>query len=233
MERKNNKLQFDELIRLSVNHYFEEKYDVTDAEPEIDEVRYQQGLIACKKALRARQKNKKIQRTKRFGVIAACALVMVSVFLMVEGDFTQAELMFSEQREITDTNHYDSTVVDPLEENQDMIGNYQYTIGYVPEGYALADEYYSEAIGGKFRYEKDEQILVINYFYERASVSINTDNESIEQTQITVDGDNITVGTIKETGMQAYWMWEQEGVFFFVDGELPEAEFKMIYEGIK
>lgn len=233
MERKNNKLQFDELIRLSVNHYFEEKYDVTDEELQIDEVKYQQGLIACKKDLRARQKNKRIRRRKCFGVIAACAFVMVSVFLMVEGDFTQAELMFSDQREITDTNHYDSTVVDPLEENQDMIGNYQYTIGYIPEAYALVDEYYSEAIGGKFRYKKEEQILVINYFYERASVAINTDNESIEQTQITVDGDKITVGTIKETGMQVYWMWEKEGVFFFVDGELPEAEFKMIYKGIK
>lgn len=213
---KSNQITFDELIKLTVNHYCMEKYGIEE-ETVVEE----------------------IPRKNIYPILRRCAVVLLaiigvtaSILLVSPEARTYAGFMFEKQR--TEETHDDGTDVQVNNDYgfKSYPSDYQWRCGYIPEGYELVLERVVNGMYGRYEYRNaDNDAVAFSYWTKDGNPSSTIDFEDLEEQNPEKIGDESGVSYMIQDKEQYFLYWERDGFFFALYGNSKEECIQM-REGI-
>lgn len=214
--KKTNQITFDELIRLTVNHYCMEKYGI------------QEETVV-----------KEIPHKNIYPILRRCAVVVLAIIgvtaamLLVSPEArTYAGFMFEQQR--TEEDHAEGTDVQVNNDYgfKSYPSDYQWRCGYIPEGYELVLENIFTGLYGRYEYRSlDDNVVIFTYWTKDGNPSSTIDFAELEKQNPERIEDESGISYMIQDGTQYCLYWERDGFYFTLYGNGKE-ECIQIREGI-
>lgn len=214
--KKTNQITFDELIRLTVNHYCMEKYGI------------QEETVV-----------KEIPHKNIYPILRRCAVVVLAIIgvtaamLLVSPEArTYADFMFEQQR--TEEDHAEGTNVQVNNDYgfKSYPSDYQWRCGYIPEGYELVFEHIVKGMSGKYEYRNaNSNVVIFDYHSKDGNPASTIDFAELEKKNPERIEDESGVSYMIQDQEQYFHYWERDGFFFTIHGNSKE-DCIQIREGI-
>ena len=205
--KKTNQITFDELIRLTVNHYCMDKYGIEE-ETIVEEIPHK----------------------NIYPILRRCAVVLLAIIgvtaamLLVSPEArTYAGFMFEQQR--TEEDHAEGTDVQVNNDYgfQSYPSDYQWRCGYIPEGYELVFEHIVEGMSGKYEYRNaNSNVVIFDYRSKDSNPASTIDFAELEKKNPERIEDESGVSYMIQDEKQYCLYWERDGFFFTLYGNGKE-----------